>query len=48
MKINNFCKMRIKKSYNRTYSIVNGVIGKYIAAQNKLLESKGVNYRVGY
>ena len=48
MKINNFCKMRIKKSDNRTYSVVNGVIGKYIAAQNKLLESKGVNYRVGY
>lgn len=40
--------MRIKKSDNRTYSVVNGVVGKYIAAQNKLLESKGVNYRVGY
>lgn len=41
MKINNFCKMRIKKSDNRTYSVVNGVIRKYIAAQDELLNPKG-------
>lgn len=41
MKINNFCKMRIKKLDNRTYSIVNGVIRKYIATQDELLNPKG-------